>query len=339
MEFLKHKSLSPEEENLFNKITPEWAWGGSTGRGVKIGIVDSGVDYTHPELTGSMKGGVEITSTADGKIEYKEGLHQDAFGHGTACAGIIRSIAPEVEFYSIKVLGSSLTGTGNIMMAGIKWTADNGMDIANLSLGTTKDAFFANLHKIADEAYFKNTLLVAALSNTRPVSYPAVFASLIGVKAITEKNHFNFYINPRPPVEIFARGIDVRIPWLKHGYFTTSGNSFATPVITGIMALIKAKHPYLNVLQLKLVLYSLAKKWGDYGKYKSPLLTLKELSLRSMVPEEKLKDFIEKGLLLASEEDKEKGLLFEEPAVVNSTRLNILSGQDFSIEELKKKVR
>ena len=338
MEFLRHKK-SPEEENLFKKITFQWALEGSTGKGVKIAVVDSGIDYTHPEIKGSVKDGVEITSTGDGKINYKKGLHQDAFGHGTACAGIIRSIAPEAEFYSVKVLGATLTGTGNVMMAGIKWAVDNGMDMANLSLGTTKDTFFANLHKIADSAYFKNCLLIGALSNTKPVSYPAVFASLIGVKAIKEENHFNFYLNPEPPVEIYARGIEVRIPWLKHGYFTTSGNSFATPVITGIMALIKAKHPYLTHLQLKCILQSLAKKWEDYGKIKSSFLNVEELSRRAGVKEDKLKEFIEKGLLTSVEEEDKGDYLFKEKDIVKSIRLNILSSQDFTVEEIKKKVR
>ncbi|HPZ10309.1 MAG TPA: S8 family serine peptidase, partial [Candidatus Eremiobacteraeota bacterium] len=149
------RSTLEETKDIFKGITPEWAWGGSTGKDVKVGIVDSGIDYTHPELTGCVKNGVEVTTSSSGEIDYKMGLHQDAFGHGTACAGIIRSIAPEVEIYSIKVLGGALTGTGNVMMAGIKWAVDNGMDLANLSLGTTKDVYYGNLHKIADDAYFK----------------------------------------------------------------------------------------------------------------------------------------------------------------------------------------
>ena len=192
-------------ENLLYKITPEWAWGGSTGKGVKVAVVDSGIDETHPELAGSVKEGIEIITGWSDKPEPVKGIMGDSFGHGTACAGIIRSIAPEVEFYSVKVLGEKLSGTGDVMMSGIKWAVDNGMDMANLSLGTTKLKYYAGLHKIADGAYFNKCLLVVALSNRMPVSYPAVFSSVIGVKAVKEDNPFSFYLNPSPPVEIICK--------------------------------------------------------------------------------------------------------------------------------------
>lgn len=336
--------LTPEKntvdafKHLCQHITPEWAWEGSTGKEVKVAVIDSGIDYTHPELRGSVRGGIEVTTSEAGQINYKTGFHQDAYGHGTACAGIIRSIAPEVELHSVKVLGDTLSGAGNVLIAGIKWAIQNGMDIANLSLGTTKEAYYPVLHKIADDAYFKNCHLIAALSNTSLISYPAIFSSLIGVKAIREDNPFNFYINPYPPVELFARGVMVRIPWLEHGYFTTSGNSFATPVITGIVALIKSKHPYLTNFQLKTVLYNLAHKWEYYGKVKSPLYTITEISNISRIPEEKLKLYIEQGLLIPSDRDERGDMVFNRQSVVKANRIHIIFSQDFSVSEIMKKV-
>jgi subtilisin family serine protease len=332
------KNVTDDSENLFRNITPEWAWEGSTGRGVKIAVIDSGIDYTHPELSGSVRKGVEVTVNDCGQITCKPGFHHDAYGHGTACAGIIRSIAPEVEIYSVKVLGETLSGTGNVMIAGIKWAVYNGMDLANLSLGTTKESYYPVLHKIADDAYFKNCHLVAALSNTSPVSYPAIFASIIGVKAINEDNPFNFYINPCPPVELCARGIMVRIPWLEHGYFTTSGNSFAAPVITGITALIKARHPYLTPVQLKTVLYTLASKWENYGKIKPLFYNIEDLSRISRICQEKLNIYIEQGLLVPSGKDERGNPIFYRQSVVKASRIHILSCQDFSVPEIMKKL-
>jgi len=332
------KNNSNDKANLFRNITPGWAWEGSTGRGVKIAVIDSGIDYTHPELSGSVRQGVEVTVNDCGQITCKPGFHQDACGHGTACAGIIRSIAPEAELYSVKVLGGTLSGTGNVMIAGIKWAVYNGMDLVNLSLGTTKEAYYPVMHKIADDAYFKNCNLIAALSNTSPVSYPAVFASIIGVKAISEDDPFNFYINPCPPVELFARGITVRIPWLEHGYFTTSGNSFAAPVITGITALIKARHPYLTPVQLRTVIYSLAHKWEYNGKIKPLLYSVADMSRISRIPEETLKIYTEQALLVPSDKDGYGNPLFHRQSVVRATRIHILSGQDFSVPEIMEKL-
>lgn len=327
------------ERNIFDEITPEWAWKGSTGAGVKVAVVDSGVDSTHPEIMGCVKGGIEVVITDKGVIEYKPGPHEDAFGHGTACAGIIRSIAPDVEIHSVKVLGSRLTGTGNVMLSGIKWAVDNGMDILNLSLGTTKDAFYATLNKVTEEAYFKKCFLIAALSNTSSTSYPAIFSSLLGVKAITEENPFNFYLNPEPPVELLARGIMVRIPWLQHGYFTTSGNSFAAPVITGIATLIKSKHPRLTPIQMKVVMHSLAKSWGDYGKIKAPAITLDQMSACTHLSKELLLKTVEDKLLFPVSNDGSGNMLFDEKDIIRANRIAMLLGQDFSHDEILKKVR
>lgn len=327
------------ERNLFDEITPGWAYGGSSGARVKVAVIDSGIDSTHPELKDCLKGDVEVALNETGNIVYREGPHTDAFGHGTACAGIIRSIAPDVEIYSVKVLGSTLTGTGNVMLSGVKWAVDNRMDILNLSLGTTKDAFYATFNKITEEAYFRNCLLVAALSNTNPVSYPAVFSSIIGVKAVEEANPFHFYLNPEPPVEIFARGILVRIPWLQHGYFTTSGNSFAAPVITGITALIKSKHPTLNPVQMKVVIHALAKKWGDYGHVEPRCVSAGEMAFRSHIPEETLKGYVQENLLTPAGTDESGAPLFPEQDIVKAVRIRVLKEQQFTPEEIAKKVR
>ena len=91
-------------------FTPEWAWGGSTGKVVKVAILDSGVDATHPEV-GPIQGYVRIFEDEQRKLVCDTEPHDDSFGHGTASAGIIRSFAPECEIYSVKVLGSGLSGT------------------------------------------------------------------------------------------------------------------------------------------------------------------------------------------------------------------------------------
>jgi subtilisin family serine protease len=247
----------PEPIPVLDELTPEWAWAGSTGRGVRVAVVDSGIDADHPALGGMVRGGVTVVEK-DGQCTYDDAPHGDAFGHGTACAGIIHSIAPEAELYSVKVLGATLSGTGGMFAAGLRWAIEHGMQVLNLSLGTTKREFYAVLHELADMAYFKNTVLVTAANNFPQPSYPSMYASVISVASHEEKDPFLFYYNPAPPVDFGAPGIDIQVPWRGGGYISTTGNSFAAPHVSGIVALILAKHPGLAPYQVKTILRATA---------------------------------------------------------------------------------
>ena len=119
-EFSPEALRYPDPIPVLDELTPEWAWGGSTGRGVRVAVVDSGIDADHPALGGMVRGAVAVVEK-DGQCSYEAGPHGDAFGHGTACAGIIHSIAPEAELYSVKVLGATLSGTGGMFAAGLRW--------------------------------------------------------------------------------------------------------------------------------------------------------------------------------------------------------------------------
>lgn len=241
-----------------HRITRRWAWEGSTGEGVKIAILDSGVDATHPQV-GPIHGYVSISEGADGKLIYDTDPHDDSYGHGTACAGIIRSIAPDCEIYSVKVLGSGLTGNGRVFEAGLRWAIDNGVQICNLSLGTKRRELFGVFHELADKAYFNNVVLITAANNNPVASFPSLYSSVISVAShgIKDPEH-TYYYNPKPPVEFGAYGIDVRVAWINHKYMTLTGNSFAAPHMTGLVAAILGKHPGLTIFQLKTILRELA---------------------------------------------------------------------------------
>ena len=113
-------------------------------------------------------------------------------------------------------------------------------------------------HQLADDAYFKSMLLVSAVNNLPLTSYPSLYGSVISVAAHESRDPFTFYYNPSPSVEFAAPGVDIRVAWNNKQYGTCTGNSFAAPHITGLVALIRGKHPELNPFQVKTVLWACA---------------------------------------------------------------------------------
>ena len=243
------------------RVTREWAWGGSTGKSVTVCILDSGVEAGHP-LVGGVERAVAFTRGEDEEIEVAEDSEGDLCGHGTACAGIVRSLAPDCTLVSARVLGAGFKGSGPILLGGLRWAVEQGFDVVNMSLSTTKRQFAGLLHELADTAYFRRTVLVASAHNMPVESYPWRFSSVISVGSHEESDPETFFYNPAPPVEFFARGVGVEIAWLGGGKILSTGNSFATPHMSGICALILAKHPELTPFQLKNVLYLTANNVG-----------------------------------------------------------------------------
>ncbi|MCW2940328.1 MAG: serine protease [Actinomycetia bacterium] len=234
-------------------VTAQWAWGGATGRGVRVCVVDSGVERDHP-VVGQVQGSWVVVTGDDGPV-VEPTETGDACGHGTACAGIIRRTAPECELYSVRVLSERGSGSGAMLLAGLRWAIQQGFDVINLSLSTTKLRFTEELRALADEAFFQRTVIVASAHNTPVESFPWRFASVISVGSHREADPELYLYNPSPPVEFFAPGQDVSVAWLGGGTIRSTGNSFATPYIAGLCARILSKHSRMTTFQLKNVLY------------------------------------------------------------------------------------
>jgi subtilisin family serine protease len=245
------------------RVTREWALGGATGAGVRVCILDSGIERGHP-LVGEVQSAVAVSVDGD-EVVVADDEEGDLCGHGTACAGIVRSLAPDCELHSVRVLGAGFTGSGGALLGGLRWAVEQGFDVINMSLSTTKSKFAAVLHELADRAYFKRTTLVASAHNLPVESYPWRFSSVISVGSHEEDDPLAFYANPEPPVEFFARGVDVHVAWLGGGSIRSTGNSFATPHMAGICALVRSKHPELTPFELKSVLYLTASNVGGTG--------------------------------------------------------------------------
>ncbi len=242
-------------------INWNWAVGASTGSGVRVAVVDSGVDETHPRV-GSVAGAVSIDPDDGHPDGYTitEGPHTDRFGHGTACAGIIRSIAPDVELHSVRVLGEQLTGKGWIFAIGLDWAIDAGMHVINLSLSTSNPEYIPLFHELTDRAAHAGIMVVSAMANETKTTIPSEFSAVFSTAAIRTDDPHEIRSNRNAPAEWGARGIDVEVAWGSGTTILATGNSFAAPHLAGIIALIRANHPDLTAYQMKTVLTALARQ-------------------------------------------------------------------------------
>ncbi len=241
-------------------LSPEWAWGGSTGKGVRVAVIDSGIEADHDALEGcvDIAGGIAVRLDEAGDTVDEPGPHTDSFGHGTACAGIIHSFAPDARITSVKVLGSGLSGKAAAFLRGLGWAIEQGFDVINLSLGTTRREWALPFYELCDQAYFRGCLVVTAANNTAAPSFPSMYATVVSVACNLTADPFRFHFNPDPPTEFLARGINVDVAWVGNTRAVSTGNSYAAPHISGIAALIRAKHPELRPFQVKTVLWATA---------------------------------------------------------------------------------
>jgi subtilisin family serine protease len=240
-------------------LSREWAFGSASGVGVTVAVVDSGVEAGHPRV-GDVHGYVafQLDPGAPGGVRLDENPHDDAVGHGTACAGIVRSLAPDVRLLSVKVLGERLSGRGNIFAAGLRWAVATGAQVVNCSLSSNRQDHAAAFHEIADLAAHAGVVIVCAANNLPGVSIPAVFSSVISVAAGSGTDPERWQVNPSPPVEFGAPGLDVEVAWRGGGSIVTTGNSFAAPHIAAHVARLMSAHPGITPYEVKTVLRALA---------------------------------------------------------------------------------
>lgn len=241
-------------------VTREWAFGGSTGAGVRVCVLDSGVDE-HARI-GAVQSAVAVRRDDEGVFHVEPDDQGDLCGHGNACAGVIRELAPDCEIHSVRVLGAGFSGNGGLLLEGLRHALQQRYDVINLSLSTTNDEWRAGLHELTDQGFFQRSLIVAAAHNMPVESFPWRFASVISVGSHDQPGATTWYANPEPPVEIFARGVDVDLAWHEGSTITATGNSFAAPHVSGICALIRSKHPTLSAPAVKHLLALLADNSG-----------------------------------------------------------------------------
>ena len=242
-----------------DRIDADNAWATSTGTGVKVAIIDTGISSTHPDLT--VLGGV---NTIDPNKSWN-----DDNGHGSHVAGIVAArnntigvvgVAYAADLYAVKVLNRNGSGWLSDVIEGLQWAKDNGADVVNMSLGSSSDV--QSFHDAVIELHNAGIVQIAAAGNSGPgdntVSYPAAYAEVIAVSATDSTDGQPSWSSRGPQVDLAAPGASIYSTYKGDSYATLSGTSMASPHVAGAAALLLQVKPGLTPGQVKTYLQSTA---------------------------------------------------------------------------------
>ena len=220
-----------------SRVNAPAAWPKTRGQGVKVVVIDTGIDYDHPNLKANVKGGWNAITKKD---DFK-----DDNGHGSHCSGTIAGVdgatgvvgvAPKVDLYGVKVLDADGSGTFDDVIAGMQWAVDHHMQVASMSLGASQGN--DSLKAAVDAMVKGGVALIAAAGNSgSDVGYPAAYPGAIAIAAMDSADKVAYFSSRGPQVALIAPGVDVRSTYKDGGYDTLSGTSMATPHVSGLAAL------------------------------------------------------------------------------------------------------
>lgn len=261
------------------KISAPSVWNRVQGGGIRIGIIDTGIDRTHPDLTRRVAGGVNVVGSGSPFV--------DRNGHGTHIAGTIAAalngsgiagIAPRASLYAIKAFGADGTGSSADVIEGIEWAIENRMDILNMSFGS---AHGSRAERNAITAARKaGIVMIAASGNSGgSVDYPARYADVIAVGAINIRNRVPAFSSRGRGLNFVEPGVNILSTWPGGEYRKLSGTSMASAHLTGIAAILLAYYKNLTppdlfrLLKNSAVSISVPRARQGYG-----VVTLKKLA-------------------------------------------------------------
>lgn len=253
------------------------AWDLLTGApGIKVGIVDNGVDYAHPDLAYAFTPGDLgydfVGNDADPRPDLPS--HPEAF-HGTHVSGIVAAAIDnrigvagwaQVQLYGLKVLSDSGTGNTTSLASGIRWAADHGCRVVNMSLGGQSAP--TPLVEACQYAVANNVLLIAASGNegSQSVNFPGALSECVAVGALDPGSYIATFSNRGAQVELCAPGVDITSTVPGGTFSQASGTSMATPEVTGVAALTLAQDPTMTASEVRALLAAASIDLGTLGR-------------------------------------------------------------------------
>lgn len=256
------------------KVKADLAWSVSHGlSSVKVAIVDTGIDSSHPDISGKVQAAANCT-TSSGCTALSSSV--DDNGHGTHVAGIaaartnnnlgVSGIGYDTSLISVKVLDSSGSGYYSWISNGIIWAADNGARVINMSLGGKSSS--VTLQNSVDYAWNKGLVIAAAAgnSNSSKKFYPAYYSNVIAVAATDSTDKKASFSNYGSWVDVAAPGVSIYSTY-KGGYDYLSGTSMASPFVAGLAGLVFGYHPDWTNSQVRDKIQNSADKIPGTGSY------------------------------------------------------------------------
>jgi subtilisin family serine protease len=238
-----------------------------TGQGVRIAVLDSGIEASHPGLE-ELRLVDDLAFVSDGTtLHVRPGGGTDVNGHGTAIAGIIHALAPKAKIGSFRVLRMGLfdlTSKRDIIQRAAFEALDRGYQILNCSFGCRGEKeFIMEFKDWVDEAYLKGVHVISACSNTdfAEREWPAYFPTVVTVDKMNLDQVDRFFYRPGSLVEFVAKGQYADLLWLGGKRKDGFGTSFAAPVATALLARLISVHPGLSSLAAKELLRMIAEPW------------------------------------------------------------------------------
>ena len=235
----------PEQETPWGitAIGADLAWPITVGTNIKVAVIDTGIDLSHPDLIGNIAGDINVIRP------NKSG--NDDNGHGTHVAGTIGALnneigvvggAPSVSLYAVKALDRKGGGWLSDLIEGLEWCIDEGIDVINLSLGAVADNL--SFHEAIISAYNEGIVIVAAAGNNGEyggaIDYPAMYPETIAVSAIGSNYDIAYFSSYGPEVDLAAPGVNIFSTVRGGSYGTYNGTSMATPHVVAAAALVLA---------------------------------------------------------------------------------------------------
>jgi len=237
------------------------------GEGIKIAVIDSGIETSHPGLAGMQLADDVSITLRGGQLSITGGGGHDVFGHGTAIAGILREIAPKAQIGSFRVLGLGTAGTqAPVVREAVRLALDRGYHVLNCSFGcVARGDLLSGFKNWIDEAYLRNRHIVAAGSNEDSgiVEWPAHFPTVLSVSHVEFGERDSLFYRTGQMVQFGAHGIEDHALWANGQTKRVMGSSFASPRIAGNLARLLSVFPETSPLLAKEALASFSSRWPE----------------------------------------------------------------------------